>query len=223
MLKNIKGGLEYRANNPYLKLAKQQRDHPAEEEVMKWTAAGFHGTVADGGPLFIIRAGLANVNGLYSSLEVKTIVEEMTLKKEEAFLACDRVTRETGRLTKELVIMDFAHQGFFYPSNALISSQNEASAISKLLYPQLLEKVIIVNAPWFFQQIWKIGMMVLSASLTSKVGMCMGTIEPGKLGDCPWASVHLKIDEVPSFVGGKCQCEGLLFFEIFSVVFFFCI
>ena len=64
--------------------------------------------------------------------------------------------------------MDFAHQGWFYPSQSLIQSQNDASAISKLLYPQLLDKVIIINAPWFFKQLWKIATMVLSESLLSR-------------------------------------------------------
>ena len=161
------------------------------------------------------------MSGLYSKLSVKDIVEEMTLKKEELWIMCDRVTRETGRLTKQIVIMDFANQGWFYPSQALIQSQNDASAIAKLLYPQLLDKgepereekngkfclnpvltVIILNAPWFFKQLWKIATMVLSESLTSKVGMCGGTIVPGELGKCPWASKHLAVEDMPTFVGG---------------------
>jgi hypothetical protein len=172
----------------------------------------------------IIRAGLANVSGLYSSLTVNDIVEEMTLskifplfslvffifslflEKEQCFIMCDNHTRESGRLTKEIVIMDFNHQGWFYPSQALIQSQNDASAISKMLYPQLLDKVIIINAPWFFKQLWKMATMVLSESLTSKVGMCTGTIEPGKLSECPWASKHLRPEDMPTFVGGTCSC-----------------
>lgn len=208
VLTNIRGGLEYRKNNPYLQLAHKQEDYPLEQEVRKWTAADFHNTQLDGGPVHIIRAGLANVSGLYSSLSVKDIVEEMTLKKEECFLLCDAQTRKTGRLTKEIVIMDFANQGWFYPSQALIQSQNDASAISKLLYPQLLDKVIILNAPWFFKQLWKIATMVLSESLTSKVGMCGGTIVPGELGKCPWASKNLALEDMPTFVGGTCSCPG---------------
>lgn len=50
-----------------------------------------------------------------------------------------------------------------------LSSQNDASAIAKMLYPQLLEKVIIINAPWFMSQLWKVATMVLSESLTGKV------------------------------------------------------
>lgn len=286
-VQNIRGGIEYRKNNPYLKvcnwawllfvslisffffcsfiqLAHDQKDYPLEQEVCviwrcscwlswfflqvrKWTAADFHNTMLDGGPVHIIRAGLANVSGLYSKLSVKEIVEEMTLKKEELWIMCDRVTRETGRLTKQIVIMDFANQGshekqlwscfeqtnvsgWFYPSQALIQSQNDASAIAKLLYPQLLDKgkqktkyelllfrfvtvfhcqVIILNAPWFFKQLWKIATMVLSESLTSKVGMCGGTIVPGELGKCPWASKHLAVEDMPTFVGGDrydCSC-----------------
>ncbi len=136
-------------------------------------------------------------------------MEEMTKKKEQAYLICDRVTRETGRLTKQIVIIDFANMGWIVPSQTLISSQNEASAIAKNLYPQLLEKVIIVNAPWFMSQLWKVATMVLSESLTGKVAMCGGTIAPGQLGACPYASKNINIDELPSFVGGTCsKCEG---------------
>ena len=110
-LQHVRGGIEYRKNNPYLKLAHENKEYPLEQEVRKWTAADYHNTTLDGGPVHVIRAGLANVSGLYSSLSVKDIVEEMTLKKEEAYIMCDRVTRESGRLTKQIVIMDFANQG----------------------------------------------------------------------------------------------------------------
>ena len=89
-------------------------------------------------------------------MDVKLIIEEMTLSKEAAYLECDKVTRETGRLTKQIVIMDFANVGWIYPSQTLISSQNEASEIAKNLFPQLLEKVVIINQPWFFTQLWKV-------------------------------------------------------------------
>ena len=115
--------------------------------------------------------------------------------------------------------------GWFYPSQALIQSQNDASAIAKLLYPQLLDKaktcalhrvllsrsfsrqVIIINAPWFFRQLWKIATAVLSESLTSKVGMCGGTIVAGELGKCPYASKHVATE------GGTRESFCLVFAE----------
>jgi hypothetical protein len=119
-----------------------------------------------------------------------------------------RVTRETGRLTKQIVIVDLANLGWFVPSQTLITSQNDASNIAKSLYPQLLEKVIIINAPWFMAQLWKIATMVLSESLTGKASMCGGTIAEGELMKCPYASKNINIADLPTFVGGTCNCKG---------------
>jgi hypothetical protein len=128
-----------------------------------------------------------------------------------------------------IIVVSLLFSGWFYPSQALIQSQNDASAIAKLLYPQLLDKgvfrricfrclnftfcfqVIVLNAPWFFKQLWKIATMVLSESLTSKVGMCGGTIVPGELGKCPWASKHLAVEDMPTFVGGGKWKQIVLF------------
>jgi hypothetical protein len=35
-----------------------------------------------------------------------------------------------------------------------------------------------MNAPWFMSQLWKVAKMMLSESLTGKVGMCQGAIVP---------------------------------------------
>jgi hypothetical protein len=119
----------------------------------------------------------------------------------------------------------FSFAGWFYPSQALIQSQNDASAIAKLLYPQLLDKVRCRVCDVSFRQLWKIATAVLSESLTSKVGMCGGTIAPGELGKCPYASkllalegscffvffffvAHLWTLDMPTFVGGTCSCPG---------------
>ena len=47
--------------------------------------------------------------------------------------------------------------------------------------------------------------MVLSESLTNKVGMCGGTIQPLGLTGCPWASAHVSLEALPTFVGGSCD------------------
>ncbi len=96
--------------------------------------------------------------------------------------------------------------GWIIPSSELISSQNKASEIAKHLYPQLLEKVVILNAPWFMSQLWKIAKMMLSESLTGKVAMCRGTIAPDGMLACPYARANFaSMEELPSFVGGSCR------------------
>jgi hypothetical protein len=86
----IRQGLAYRKANPWLELEKQNRPHPMEAGILKYTCAGFHGTKLDGGPIQIIRAGLTNVTALFERNDVTHIIEEMTKKKEQAFLMADR-------------------------------------------------------------------------------------------------------------------------------------
>lgn len=65
------------------------------------------------------------------------------------------------------------------PAKSIQNGMNKSSEIAQHLYPQLLERVAIVNAPWFMKQLWKIARMILSERLTSKAAMCMGQFEPG--------------------------------------------
>ena len=90
----IRGGLKYREEHEYLKLAHENREYELEAEVRKWTAADFHNQSIDGEPVHIIRAGLANVSGLFTKLTVEQMVEEMTLKKEQVHILCDQATRK---------------------------------------------------------------------------------------------------------------------------------
>ncbi len=126
------------------------------ENIRSYTCASYHGVKVDGGPVQVIRAGLTNISGLFSNCNVQDIMEEMTLSKENAYTICDAATRKSGKLVKQIVIFDMASVGWIIPGSELISSQNKASEIAKDLYPQLLEKVIIMNAPWFMSQLWKV-------------------------------------------------------------------
>ena len=157
----------------------------------------------------MIRAGLTNISGLFANCSVDDIIEEMTLSKENAYDICDKETRKHLKLVKQIVIFDMANVGWIYPSSDLIASQNRASEIAKNLYPQLLDRVILINSPWFFSQLWKIAKMVLSQSLTSKASVCGGTIVPHGMGACSWASANVDPDLLPTFVGGNCdKCPG---------------
>ncbi len=118
------------------------------------------------------------------------LCKHLTFIKEEAFLICDKLTRESGRLTKLVVVFDMkvrkrrekknmsennlrskasafflADFFFFFPSQnvsmgipakSIQNGMNKSSEIAQHLYPQLLERVAIINAPWFMKQLWKV-------------------------------------------------------------------
>lgn len=209
---SVRKGIEYRKANPWLKCAKTGEDWEVDVKARQYTCAGQdHGRKKDGGPIQYIRACIADPNLLAKAVTEDELCGHMTLAKEVSYLVCDKVTRESGRLTKLVVVFDMKNTSFQIPAKSIQNGINKSSEVALHLYPQLLERVVIINAPWFMKQLFKVARLVLSERLTSKASMCMGHFTPGeepnRLHECPWASKQLDAKDVPSFVGGTCYCK----------------
>jgi len=209
---SVKKGIEYRKNNLWLNTAKTGEKWDVDEKVGKFTCAGQdHGRKKDGGPIQYIRACIAEPGLLAKNVTEDELCGHMTIAKEFSYLVCDKVTRETGRLTKLVVVFDMKGVSFQIPSKSIQNGINKSSEVALHLYPQLLERVVIINAPWFMKQLFKVARMVLSERLTSKASMCLGHFTPGedpnRFAECPWASKQLEAKDVPTFVGGLCNCK----------------
>lgn len=61
----------------------------------------------DGGPVQLVRQGLIDMEPLLDIWTHEEMVRFNMMMKEQAWVICDRVTRETRRLVKLLVINDF--------------------------------------------------------------------------------------------------------------------
>ena len=48
----------------------------------------------------------------------------------------------------------------------------------------------------------------MSKKSLDKVCVCAGYSNDKKAKECPYASKWIETDELPSFVGGECVCEG---------------
>lgn len=85
------------------------------------------------------------------------------------------------------------HQGCFNVVSTIVGKV--IFLIFVLCNSKFLRRVVIINAPWFMKQLFKVARMILSERLTSKASMCMGHFTPGeepnKLHECPWASKQL--------------------------------
>lgn len=208
---HVRLGIEFRKNHKWLENAKTKEVWEVNTKVEKYTCATqTHNVKTDGGPIQYIRACIADPGVLAKNVTEEELCYHLTFIKEEAFIICDKLTRDTGRLTKLVVVFDMKNVSMGIPAKSIQNGMNKSSEIAQHLYPQLLERVAIVNAPWFMKQLWKVARMILSERLTSKAAMCMGQFEcgaePNRLHECPWASKQLVAEEVPSFVGGKCFC-----------------
>jgi len=209
---HVRDGIKFRKENPWLNYAKTGEVWEVNTKVERFTCASqSHNRKIDGGPIQYIRACIADPGVLAKNVTEDELCKHLTFIKEEAFLICDKLTRESGRLTKLVVVFDMKNVSMGIPAKSIQNGMNKSSEIAQHLYPQLLERVAIINAPWFMKQLWKVARMILSERLTSKAAMCMGQFEPGqepnRMHECPWASKQLRPEETPSFVGGMCMCK----------------
>ena len=75
--------------------------------------------------------------------------------KEKVWRECDKKTRETRLLTKEISVIDMANFSIFGGDSRFYKCLGEASKLSAIYYPQLLGKTILINTPSYFRFLYK--------------------------------------------------------------------
>merc|ERR1711991_272059 len=116
---------------------------------------------------------------------------------------CDRVTRETGRLTKIIRVNDMNFAGLLQ-DRGFFNAIGKSSKVAAYCYPQLVEKNVLLNAPSLISLVLKVAAQFVSSRTMSKVAVCKGQTLSGNMEDCPFASRRFKKEDLPSFMGGTC-------------------
>ena len=185
-------------------------ERPKRFEVMeRLVVAQYHGETSTGAPLYIIRAGISNTVALTTEHTHDEVVEFMMYRKEIGFLLCDAITRKTRKLTKLVTVNDLSHVSLLAGTDKRFTAVlGAASKLSETLYPQLLDRAVLINAPYIFGAIWSIIKGMVSTKTRAKVALC-GTSDTrkGDISKCPFAKL-INLHTVPSFLGGGCRCVG---------------
>ena len=74
------------------------------------------------------------------------------------------------------------------------------------MYPQLLDKVVILNAPKVFNVIFNLIKPLVSNRTVDKLLVCKGDSLKDDLNDCPFLFKFIRLEDLPTFLGGKCTC-----------------
>jgi len=162
----------------------------------------------------VIRAGLTPVKPLMEVATVPQLTDWFMFKKEQTFLICDEATRRTGKLVKVVVLNDATGVPGLWEltqlvrNNGLMTALGDSSKLSESVYPQLVATSVIMNPPGFVRALFKLVRVFMSASLMEKVKLCGGDIINGDIKDCPMATKLVPLENIPSFLGGECNCEG---------------
>lgn len=167
-----------------------------------------------GGPVYNIRACLNDEKALVAYLKQNgfTMLRDfMLLQRETAFHICDTETRRTGKLVKMMTWYDMNGMSIAL-DRRLMSEMGAISKLSESLYPQLLQAVVILNAPSLVRGMLGVAKPFFTKRLLEKIHFCGNTqgnnLKPNAIYGCPVATRLMTIDAVPTYLGGTCNCPG---------------
>jgi hypothetical protein len=215
----VRFAVQYRKNNASWLASAREKDTtkaPEWERLQKHLSGGPHHhsgrtytqTTVHGAPLAFVRAGLTDTNILMNEFTHEEIVRFMTYDKEVGFWKCDEISRREGKLTKIVLIMDMSNVKLLGNDQRFFAALGESSKISDQIHPQLVQRTAVIAAGDVVKWMWQIARLFLSKRTVEKFCICTGFDRSKEARNCPYASIWMNTDELPTFVGGKCQREN---------------
>jgi hypothetical protein len=173
------------------------------EEASKYSIVGYVGLLDGLHPVLVVRAGRCNTKGLASMMTFNEMVDMQLLQSEQIFRECDRKTRETGLLCKQIGIIDLEGFSLFRFDSKYSKVIGRASALSAVYYPQLLGKTVIINMPMAFRLLFRGMSVFMPASTLEKQAICPGNTLKQSASECPFLKKFGNgVELMPPFLGG---------------------
>ena len=158
------------------------------------------------GPINFVIVNHSSTKALMDDHPFEKVKAFCLFTREEDFLICDRLTRETRKLVKTVSVIDMYDMSVFSgdADKRFAKALGDASNMSTDLYPQFLDKSILVNLPNVFNWVWKILKLFMSERTLAKIVLhpVLGhgaSDSVGSLGDL----CDVDEDNIPDFLGGK--------------------
>ncbi|KAI5594335.1 phosphatidylinositol/phosphatidylcholine transfer protein SFH11 isoform X3 [Populus trichocarpa] len=178
-------------------------------EVKKRYPHGYHGVDRNGRPIYIERLGMVDLNALLQATTVDRFVRYHVSEQEKTlnirFPACSiAAKRHIASITSILDVKGVGMSNFSKTARSLFM---EIQKIDSNYYPEILNRLFIVNAGNGFKMLWKALGAFLDARTLAKIHV---------LGYNYLSNLLEVIDQsnLPSFLGGDCTCSdygGCLF------------
>ena len=201
---------QFRSEKKFQQLAKKLANNefvelPGVVESKKWQVGAPLDNVLSketgGGVAVMIRMGMCNMSMMHDRISKLNMYEMNLGQREGAYQVCDKLTRETGMLCKQTMFMDMSGASLSSMMDRRQGTTHaEMSKISSRLYPQLMDKFCILNAPswmsWFMSIYKKIG----SKRSIAKFELFTSTEQ---MWNSEWAKKRLVRSNFPHFIGGN--------------------
>eukprot|EP00946_MAST-07B_sp_MAST-7B-sp1_P003295 g3295.t1 len=213
--------LKWRKDNAaVLSSLKTIHDIPNASTFLRFQTVGDISATFAGWTTFVVRTAHSDLQATMNALSVQEVSEYLTFSKELQWRDCDKRTRETGILVKNISIIDMQGFTLFGADRRFFAALGDSSKKSAIIFPQLLGATICVNAPSFIQLIVRAFSPFMPQSALDKQRFCKvknTTKEPAS--GCPFLSMFGGRDEagktcpvtgLPDFLGGVEPCPDVL-------------
>jgi len=175
---------------------------------------GFHGVTRDGNPVLIIRYGAVDTNLLAS---MWTRGETAAVDGINAFTMCfvrcvpeyvtavlmnEETERQQCTVDRMIAVIDVGGVGWEHWQGCLRSFVQQYMRVTGSVYPEIIAKVFVANAPWFVANIcWP----VVKSFLPAITGLKVSVLNSRRTGTA--LRELIRSDQLPRILGGTCNCE----------------
>lgn len=119
--------------------------------------------------MYVIHSGKCKLLQLMNNVSAESVGLWLTWRNEIGFWRCDAASRLSGRLIKQIVVMDMAESKFMQQDPRFFIAYGNSSKRASWLHPQLLARNIVVNPPSYMNYFWALGRRLASQRLLKKV------------------------------------------------------
>jgi len=180
------------------------------EEFNEVCELGVLGTTKDARPVYYERIGAYDPKKLdalgYEKLQRCHIrLQDEMLRRKEL------ISRQLGhRMYKHVVILDMKGFGMRHMGPKVLGNIRKLMNLDNAIYPEVLKRLFIVNAPWLFQKAWSLVKGMLHPITRERIKI-YGT-KPKKF--LPKLAEFIDIDQLPTWLGGTARGKNHLIFSM---------
>eukprot|EP00117_Sycon_ciliatum_P008465 scpid56684/ scgid3090/ SEC14-like protein 1 len=177
-----------------------------QPEVLRlYYPGGWHYSDKDGHPVFMLRLGQVDVQGLFESVGEAAITKQLLVFEEEGLKHCEAATKmcdkAIGTVTLVCDLEGLSMRHFWRPG---INCFDRLLQLFQNNYPETMGKLLFVRAPRIFPLLWALVFPFIDERTREKVFVSAGNdyLDPEE-----GLSNFLPQEYIPDFLGGSCRCS----------------
>lgn len=167
------------------------------KSLVAYWPGNIHGVDKYGVPFYCERLGHIDLHSLLGVVPADVLVQFHIYCIERNDRLISEAFARLGAPVGHIYIMDLSGLSLRHYNTSAIDILKRIQTIDDNNYPELLRKVLVINAPSIFSMFWKVAKMILHKQSAAKFEVMKGNYEME-------IRSHINDDNMPRFLGGNC-------------------